>query len=200
MNTTYKPLSWSTREEWAYRIQHPYWDYETGCPFADKYGHCLSDYATPHEVAVLTAELKSLYRELGRKLREAKLRAGLLLQQPGESNASWYERFRALSKADKERASAPLELQRDRRQINDLLKRIADDAIPHSTKFGTVWGKAGELVAPFAQRYDAAFKAAHEQWEQECLQIPVDDAAWEKELQRREEIEHIRKQNRLALA
>jgi len=53
-----KLRNWPSREEWAYRRQHPYWDSETGCPFDDKYGHRLSDYATAEEIAALIAAMK----------------------------------------------------------------------------------------------------------------------------------------------
>jgi hypothetical protein len=43
------------------------------------------------------------------------------------------------------------------------------------------------LVAPFVERHDAGLRARG--WEQECLQRPIDDAAWEKELKRRRDIE-----------
>jgi hypothetical protein len=85
---------WPTREQWAYRQQHPYWDGETGCPFAGKYSHRLSDYATAEEIAALTAALKDLYRELGRDLRTANLQAASLKRQPGESSAAQYQRSR----------------------------------------------------------------------------------------------------------
>ena len=187
---TTRSFDWPSRERWAYPSNTPYWDSDTGCPYADKYGHRLSDYATPHEVAVLTAELKNLYRELGRELRAVNLRIKPSdRQQRGEGHAAWYRRFRQLPPEDQELFNEAANLKSDRQQINDLLKRIADDAIPDFTRGGSVIGRPAELVAPFLERYDAAFKAAREQWEQECLQIPVDDAAWEKELEWRAGIE-----------
>lgn len=179
---TYK---WPTREEWAYRQQHPYWDSETGCPFANKYSHRLSDYATAEEIAELTAALKDLYRELGRELRAAKPRVEPFRQRRGEGHAAWYQRYRQLSPEDQEALQAAERLQEERTQINGLLAKIRDDAIPNGTRRGSLFGRAEKLVAPFVERYDVAFRNAYGQWEQECLQIPIDDAAWEQELEQR---------------
>jgi chorismate mutase len=48
---------------------------------------------------------------------------------------------------------------------------------------------ANTLIDLFRQRYDAARKAAEEQWDREQLLNPVDDAAWEQELLPRKQIE-----------
>jgi hypothetical protein len=183
--------NWPSREQWAYSRQHPYWDGETGCPFANKYGHQLSDYATQEEIAALIAALKDLYRELGRELQAANLRIKPSdRQQRGEGNSAWYRRFRQLAPEDQALFQAAGGLRSERSAINNVLARIRDDQIPNQTRWSNyVLGKAGELVAPFNARYQAAFEAAREQWEQECLQIPVDDAAWEQELKWRRDLE-----------
>jgi hypothetical protein len=182
-----KPLNWPSREEWAYRRQHPYWDSDTGCPFADKYGHRLSDYASAEEIAVLIAALKNLYRDKGCEMRIAKLQAN----ERGLGNFSSYREWRHLPDEEKEVISRPLELKCERQVINKALADIRDNAIPDSC-----WQckQAEELLRPFHERYDDAFKAAHEQWKRECEQkISIDDAAWEEELQRRTDCEARRR-------
>jgi hypothetical protein len=188
---TKRTYNWPSREEWTHRLQHPYWDCETGYPWKDRFGHKLSDYATPEEVAVLTTALKDLYRELGSELRAANLRINPShRQQRGEGQKVWYQRFKLLPAQDREAFHAAGELERERSQVNDLLAKIRDDAIPNQTRHTNwVFGRAKPLVTPFAERYEAANKAALEQWKQECLQRPVDDAAWEEELCRRKRIE-----------
>jgi hypothetical protein len=190
-----KPLNWPSREEWAYRRQHPYWDSDTGCPFADKYGHRLSDYASAEEIAVLIAALKDLYRKLGRELRTANLRIKPSdRQQRGEGHAAWYRRFKLLAREEQELFHTAEILRSDRTEINDVLAKIHDDQIPLWTRRGSVLGPACELITSFVERYDAAFKAAREQWERECEQkISIDDAAWEEELQRRTDCEARRR-------
>jgi hypothetical protein len=174
---------WPSRERWAYSRQHPYWDSETGCPFADKFGHRLSNYATAEEIAALITAMKELWRDYGRKLREAKRAAGPLCQQSGERNWNFYRRCKAMSEADRELVSELDCLRRNRSDINcEILPYLQEDSFP---RFQIYVPEAKELFAPFEQRRDAAFKAARAEWERECEQIPIDDTAWEQELQRR---------------
>jgi hypothetical protein len=123
-------------------------------------------------------------------LRTTNLHAASLKRQPGESSAAAYQRFRAAPEAEQAAFTKTNELQQARRIINEVLMRIRDDKIPGQTRFSNyVPGKAGELVAPFNARYDAAYEAAGKAWGQECLQIPIDDAAWGRELERRAQVE-----------
>jgi hypothetical protein len=172
----------NSREQWAGRIR--YYDYECGIPWNGKYSHRLSDYATPEEVKALTAALKELYRALGQQMREAKLRAGTLLQQAGETSDAHWGRINALPEAER----LPGRLQSDRKQINQLMYRISADKAfdQHLTYYYFTTNQPKELVAPIAERYEAAREAARAQWLQE-LEETVDDAAWEQELRKREE-------------
>jgi hypothetical protein len=184
------PYKWLSREEWAYRQQHPYWDCETGCPFADKYKHRLSDYATPREVETLVAGLKDNYRDCGRRMKEAKQLAGYLNQQPGEIDTEHWHRIQALPKEEQDKVHAVNELRWARKGINEVLAHIREDSLPNL--FGHYHPLSEEtkaLLAPFKERYDTARKAAEAEWQRECEQIPVDDAAWEQELRRRKSID-----------
>jgi transcriptional regulator with XRE-family HTH domain len=125
--TTYE---WPSREEWAHRRQHPYWDSDTGCPFDNKYGHRLSDYATAEEIAALITAMKALWRDYGRKLREAKRAAGSLCLQPGEKNSDFYRRWKGMSEAERELAEEPECIRGDRREIN---REIASASRSQST-------------------------------------------------------------------
>jgi hypothetical protein len=109
-------------------------------------------------------------------------------QQKGEGWEAWYQRFRQLPQEIRDEFDEAQIVVGLRRQINGLLAEIGRDEIPD----GNALGKPGELVDPFIERYRAAHAAAREQWEQECLQTPVDDAAWEEELRRRREYERER--------
>jgi hypothetical protein len=137
---------WSTREEWAYRRQHPYWDSETGCPFDDKYSHRLSDYATADEIAALTMALKNLYRELGRALRVLNQHLKPVSQRKGEGWGAWYQRFLQLPPKTQETLHAAQCVKDDRRQINGILARIDHNKIPDHTKCGGVLGKPAEWL------------------------------------------------------
>ena len=190
-----RTYNWPSREQWARARQLPYWDNETGCPFADKYSHRLSDYATAEEIAALIEALKELYRKLGRDLKTERLRAAK--QQSGESDRAHFQRFQATPEAERAAFFEATEARRGRSDINGALKEIRDDKIPG--RWRNREKAVEELVAPFVARYAAAHNAAHEVWKQERLQTPVDDAAWEEELCRRADLEARREANRRAL-
>jgi hypothetical protein len=133
---------WPTREQWAYRQQHAYWDSADGCPFADQIEHALSHYAEPGEIATLVVQLKQLYRELGREMRAAKLRAGPLLQQPGEPSSDFHNRTWNLPSAEKELLYRPSHLRDDRRMIADVLRGIANNNVPLQARYHSLHGKA----------------------------------------------------------
>ena len=120
---------WPTREDWAKRRQHPYWDCETGCPFADRYSHRLSDYATPEEIAAAVAALENLWRQHGRKMRELKLKGSRLYQQPDEEERSLSRRIYAMSKADMDMACEPDTLKGYRRGIKKALAILREGSV-----------------------------------------------------------------------
>jgi hypothetical protein len=185
-----RPFEWPSRERWAEQHQRPYWDEGDPCPYYDNYSHQLSDYATPEEITALTASLKERYRELGRELKAANLRIKPWRQQRGEGQVAWYRRFRQLPVKDQEALHAAGNLRDERSNINDLLTKIRNNEIPNRTRnySNYVPGKAGELVAPFNVRYDAAFKAARDAYLQEyAAQHPPDDAAWDAAIDQRYE-------------
>jgi hypothetical protein len=179
--------NWPTREQWADMRQHPYWDSETGCPFSDRYSHHLSDYATPEEIDAAIDALENLWRQYGRKMRELKLKGSPLHRQPDEKQSAFLHRFCAMSKADMDVACEPDMLRAYRRNIKMALAMLREDCV------ADLWacdvGDARAIIAPFIERYKAAFAAARNEWNREMAQTPVDDAAWEKELRRRKQIE-----------
>jgi hypothetical protein len=190
-----QPHEWPSREQWAEQYQSPYWDVED-CPFDKNYSHRLTDYATPEEIAALTVALKDLYCELGRKLQAANLRIKPSdRQQRGEGQQAWDRRFCQLPQEDKDAFGEASNLRFERSVINDLLTRIRNNKIPNRTRCSSfVPGKPDELVAPFNARYDAAGAAAREAYVREYIaQHQPDDAAWERELERRASIEAWRK-------
>jgi hypothetical protein len=182
-------IDWPSREEWAKGYQNPWWvDPEGECPFKDKYSHRLTDYATDEEIAALSAALTEIYRELGRKLKTANQRIDPShRQQKGEGGSAWGRRIKLLPEEDQAALKDARKLQNERSNVNYVLARIRDDAIPNEGRnCNYVPGKAGELVKPFNDRYDAAYRAASDAYEREYIATHVpEDAAWEKELERR---------------
>lgn len=186
---TRQKYNWPTREEWAHRERHPYWDTETGCPFRGKFGHCLSDYASTLEIATAITALEELWRRYGRELRELNRQGSPLYPQANEANeAKYYRRYIAMSDAEKEIAGRPRDLKTYRHGIRKILAAFRDNDLPpyDSWQGGD---EACTIIKPFQQRYDSAFEAAKEEWKRECEKIPVGDAEWEAELRRRKEIE-----------
>jgi hypothetical protein len=173
--------NWPTREEWAERRRSPYWDCETGCPFADSYGHSLSDYATADEIAAAIVGLEERWRQHGRRMRELKAKGSPLYLQPGESRSVWYRRYDQMSDADQGAACEPDELKTYRCVIKKTLTRLRNDQLPDHWAW-ELDQEAKKLIAPFKARSEAAFKAAEEEWRRQCAITANDDAAWEAEL------------------
>jgi hypothetical protein len=88
-----------------------------------------------------------------------------------------------MTKADQERVDQVEGLRLEQHTINIVLDEIARDVVP--------WRDAGCLVAKvpllatIIARYEAACEVASEVWHREVAATPVDDAAWEQELERR---------------
>ena len=181
--------NWPTRERWAAMRQHPYWDSETGCPFHEGYGHRLSDYATPEEIAAAIAALENLWRQHGRMMRELKLKGSPLYRRPDEDALAFLRRLHAMSNADMDVACEPDMLKDYRRDIKKALAMLRKDGVANLQCSLDVGEAARVIIAPFIERYDAAFRAAREVWEKEKARTPVDDAAWEEELRWRKRIE-----------
>jgi hypothetical protein len=168
--------NWPSREQWA--SSRRYWDCETGCPFADRFSHLLSSYATSQEISAAVAALERLWRQYGRKMRELKTARPDLYEQPGETRSNYYARWRGMSEADRDLASEPDNLKAYRKAIKQAVARLRDDRLP-----SVPWEldtEARKLIAPFEARIEAARKAAEEEWEKEMA--ATEDAAWEKEL------------------
>jgi hypothetical protein len=168
---------WPSREEWAKQERTPY---------GDKFPDYLvtsqaSAYATPAEVQAIIEALKQLYAEEGRKLRTAKLAAGPLNRQPGETKTAHIRRYYNMSES--ERGSlVPVHTHEERRQdINEAIKALRNDNLPNHRS----WDGVEAITAPIQGRWDAAHAAAYDAKRKEIEATPIDDAAWEEELRRR---------------
>jgi hypothetical protein len=193
-----QPYEWPSRERWAEHYVHPPWDEGDRCPYNDRYSQALSDYATPEEIAALTTALKDHYRKLGSELKAVNLCIDPAHQQQrGEGQVVWYRRYKELPEAERKPLAVAGLLRNERSRVNDLLARIRNDEIPNRTRDANyVPGKPGELVAPISARYQAAFEAARDAYFREYADQHVpDDAAWERELERRARIEAVRAHN-----
>ena len=172
-------LKWPTREEWARNRT----TVGPGAGNPNPASGRLSDYATPEDTAALVVALKAEWRAQDERMREAKNRIGPLARRPGETSAAYERRCMAMTKADQERVDQVEGLRLEQHTINIVLDEIARDVVP--------WRDAGCLVAKvpllatIIARYEAACEVASEVWHREVAATPVDDAAWEQELERR---------------
>jgi hypothetical protein len=169
---------WPSREEWAKTERTPYAD-----RFEDLgVSRCASDYATPSEIDAAITALKALYADEGRKLKAAKLAAGPLSRQPGETKLAHVRRYYSATTEGGRAALVPVYTHEERRQeINEAIKDLRNDTLPNHRS----WAGVEDIIAPMENRWLAAHAAASEALRKEIEATPIDDAAWERELQRR---------------
>jgi hypothetical protein len=179
----HKTHTWPSREEWARVQRTPYADLFDGLGFSRWAG----DYAPPGEINAVVTELKELYADEGSKLRTAKLAAGPLIRQPGETKTAHIRRYFAMSETDRSRLF-PVHTHEQRRQdINTAIKALRNDTLPAHRS----WDGVEAILAPLESRWRAAHAAACEARRKEIQATPIDDAAWERELQHRAACERM---------
>jgi hypothetical protein len=171
--------TWPSREEWAKNTRSCAG--ENPNPASQR----LSEYASPAEVELMVGALKQSYRDLGRRLAEAKAAAGAGCRRPSETNKEYSRRRDLMSDHERSLVGEVVEAQRQRGRITQTLKLIARDELP------LIWDEGGGRVelATATARYEAASRAAEQAWRDEVAHRPIDDPAWEGELQRRARIE-----------
>jgi hypothetical protein len=92
-----------------------------------------------------------------------------------------------MSEADQELAMRPETLRCDRRVTRETIAAIDAGLVPEHH------GIRVPLLDEIFARYDAARRAADEAWAVEVARRPIDDAAWERELERRRKYEERRR-------
>jgi hypothetical protein len=136
----HKTHTWPSREEWARVQRTPYADLFDDLGFSRWAG----DYATPGEINAVVTELKELYADEGSKLRTAKLAAGPLIRQPGETKTAHIRRYFAMSETDRSRLF-PVHTHEQRRQdINTAIKALRNDTLPAHRS----WDGVEAILAP----------------------------------------------------
>jgi hypothetical protein len=167
--------NWPTREEWAKQHRST-----AGWSKPNPAKKQASLYATADEIAAIVTALKQSYNAHGRKLWEAKEACPDLVAQV-EAARKAKEPLR-WSDEDRARYRPVYDAEDVRRTINAAVKVLTKhDRVPYLWQEGRDLPELAELVS----RYEAACEPADEAWRAEVAQRPIDDAAWEKELQRR---------------
>jgi hypothetical protein len=174
--------NWPSREKWAEQHRSAYWDFESPHPYTASGD--LSVYASPEEIAASIAELQKMWRDCGREMKAATAEVGSLARRPGERGRSFIPRFFEMSEADRERAGKPEEFRFMRREINRMIKELREGSVP--SKFSRLPIPALDIIVA---RYEVAVEAGNAKYRAECAALPVDDAAWERELAQRRLLE-----------
>lgn len=139
------------------------------------------------EFWLLVERLEYERRDLMRKQKEAKKKHSHLFRQKGEIGSEWVKRWCAMSRADQDQASE-LDTRRRQQELFQAIKVLKAGGIPdHGDEGGFL-----DLIKPLQKLRDEAV----ETWRQRirakaATDFPVDDAAWETEVESRkaEELE-----------
>jgi hypothetical protein len=180
-----KPREWPSRERWA-ELRHNIYDTDGV--------HCsgaLVDYTTTEELVTLRQALKERYRELGRELKQIKSALGPLAQQPRESVFVYWRRARRVTGENGDRIMDAEKRRRDRQTINDVQRALERGEVPsHTSNYCFLCGIPSPLLTALRERYHAALSAAIDAYRAaHVARTPIDDAAWQQELERRARIE-----------
>ena len=181
-------MGYMTRAEWA-RNRRTFYsdDYPTALSTN------ISSYASSDEIAKAVKALQSVYTKLGRTMRQSRCPE---VRQPREKQSDYLERWRALSEKEQDKADPYQKAQYTRRRIVEALKAIAAGDVTNVEfdRLGKLYAldpchQELEPVARIRSRYRGAHAAAIT-WEWACVLVcPIDDAAWERELERRRRVE-----------
>ena len=173
--------TWPTRDEWAYRRKHPYLDGDVVAPVT----RAIAAYASPQEISETMAKLNALQRTLFRTMRAIKREAGSLLRQPKETSLHYVTRCLAMPESER----APLTAYDRARWHRQDVRRALQAILQEQTLPLEVAHHSEELVAilgPLVQRWSVASRAEHDRCTKEIAdRTPIDDAAWQRELERR---------------
>jgi hypothetical protein len=190
---------WPTREEWA-ESQHTFYHDR----FEDlDFDRQLSAHASAQEIDFAIRALRTLWKVKGAHQRDLCVPKELQ-QQRGESGPSYYARQKTMTSEEQSLLYNYFCYQGERRVINRTIKALLDNEVPSQCRCTERSGfrdstdlileevEVGKALSPIAIRYVAAREAAEEKRRQEILATPIDDAAWEGELQRRAGIQGCR--------
>ena len=180
--------NWPSREQWAKNRRTWYGDDPN--PLAQR--NRASDFASAAEIEQAISELKAHWKLLGRQMTEAKRFAGKLLQQPGETSYEYITRWLEMPKAAQDLAIQPDHLRRDRAAIHFTIRELGDrDGRLHWRVHNVVVMEPSPspTLCRIWSRYEDALDDANKAFAEQIAQTPIDDAAWEEELERRAEFE-----------
>lgn len=196
--TTRGRYAWLSRDEWAARRRTCYAD------DVDKALDAVSDapaaYATPDELIVAVEELHTHWRQLGHDLRAANAaaRAAFPRFRPRQVTLDYYDALDALPADQRATVDHAVTVRDQRARIHDALREITN---PDRGRLST-WVTARILTflpddrcptwRSIVEAWQAARRTAATDYREQVTKLPVDDAAWAAELERRDRIDASR--------
>jgi hypothetical protein len=183
---TPEQYQWRTREEWA-KDRHAF--------HHDRFENLAIEFMlTDEEVHLALQALRELWKAQGKRLRALKIPAAWR-QQPGESQKAHHARINAMPQADQDLWRAQAEPRWMIDAINKATKALKEGLAADLVRIHDKEVK--EILTPILGRYQEAKDVATKVRKQKILATPIDDAAWEKECQRRAEIDERRRRRNL---
>lgn len=190
MSTT--PHQWPDREEWARRRRTVYTDDVANV--RDQVSQHLPDYATAEQVDAAITELRTYWRQLGKDVRAANAAARNAFPRWGDwrgDPAGYLDDMKALDAEAQSTLERADELAQHRKDVNGQIRDLAAGFLPRRTRWirtSTPVG-ASPVLAGIVGRYHASQAAAEAAFVERIRTAPIDDAAWQKELEKRAELE-----------
>lgn len=174
--------NWPSREEWA---KHRRTAYAEETPYSPSK---VTDYASDaEEINEAIAELRARWKVCGQEMAEAKGAAGELAQQPGETGMQYLSRYYAMTEAEQDLSYRPEKCRDERKMINEVIRYLRDGELYWRARNVL---SSSPMLSRIWDRYEAALQRANDARIEEIANKPIDDAAWEQELERRAEIEN----------
>ena len=169
----HQPIDWPTRERWAKQQRTAYIDNVQDF-INSKVTKEVTAYATAEEIAATLAALKASWNSLTKPLKQANRRARSV-------DKPYTER----TKQEHALCEPANDIWWQRQSINAAIASLRGNWVPVTYSDG---GNRPE-VAVILDRYKTACDAASSAYEAKVAKTPIDDATWNKELERRRDIE-----------
>jgi hypothetical protein len=173
--------NWPSREEWAIRKRTAYDD------DAPSVSDAVAHYASPAEIEQVIADLKARWKECGREMTTAKKAAGSLAKQPTETEIAYVQRYYTMTEAEQDLSQRPEDFRRERKLINEVIRKLRDGELCwRAQKVSSV----SPTLCTILDRRHAEGKRIFNEWAARVANTPIDDAAWEQQLEWRKEMEN----------
>ena len=144
------------------------------------------------EIAATISALRDLYSYEGRKMKIARQVAAAVYARLVDFRHQRYERFRNATPAEQDAVRLHWRCQEHRQEIRQALKEIRNGRVPDVAlwphKKWSFIDPADDPLATIRARFCAAYDAAWNDFVAQRAANPIDDEAWNRELERRQRL------------